>query len=71
MRGATTLVTGVPRPLAASDTGTPRRGNVPVTSITGRPPAATVTTGQPMAYFFPFLARLLAGSAQMAPRASS
>jgi len=69
MRGATTLVTGVPRPLAASDTGTPRRGNVPVTSITGRPPAATVTTGHPM--LFSYLSAVVAVAAVTAHIAAS
>jgi len=42
------FVTATPRPLAASVTGKPVRGAIAVTSTTGKPPAATVTTARPI-----------------------
>src|SRR5262245_27743789 len=41
-----TLVTGVPLPLAASETAMPDLNVAAVLSTTGRPPDATVTTGK-------------------------
>src|SRR6187549_2795612 len=67
--GSVTLVTAMPRPLAASLTGMPSLGVVAVTSITGSPPAATVTTARPIlaSYAGSLTVNITAGCASSGP----